>query len=800
MRFPNRLYSRIVTLLLFAFLALACVAADQYPKRPLNDRVVVALVAGAALPESMVADIQVHGLNFHPSEQYLSRLAQIGANAAVIDTLKKAKVTAPEKGDSHPDDATVLEHLFLAGEKLKAKSYIEAAKEVTSASRSLEDHPEMAFVVGQIMWQEETFAPASVLYSKLIDLDPEFPEVHSKFSFVLYRIENNERGVAEAKAALARMPNNAEAHKNMAVNLEAMKQFDAAIAEYQTALMIKPDYTAVHGNLGVLYHDRGEYRKAIAEYRKSLAFDPADAMTHHNISLDLKMVDELGTAMSELKEAIRLGPNHPHWRMELADLLVDAGDRDGGIEEFRKLIRMSPDSSYCHSCFGALLWKADRVDEAAREYRIAIQLDAEDADSHYGLGLILNRKNQQDEALKELLEATKLGYDSWGVHQQLANIYFARKQYDDAATEIKQAISIDPSNGFLHEQLADILVALGKTEEASQEYREAVGFQGRDTSEASDADRKLGALYEKLGRYSAALLAYRGMYEAFPCEKTKADYEAARSRLSSHLPLAAVQDSPAASNESPEASSVRWVEKSKDMQIAMTEKRWKDADELGNEAIAVAEQMQPQDGRLVATIGLMGMNYRMQKRFDEAEQQYLKALKVSEKLLGTTNLQTMYALSALGQFYFETKNYPQTVEYMSRSLALAQTLYGPTYGYELLDMIAQAYKEQHMFDKAEDAYKRMLAADETKNGPSSPSSAAGLEHLGVLYCDMGKYEDARSSLERAVAIEQKQFGPNSPSLDRPLNELARALRGLGKQDEAKALDHRRELLAQNQTR
>src|SRR5205085_5921582 len=109
-----------------------------------------------------------------------------------------------------------------------------------------------------------------------------------------------------------------------------------------------------------------------------------------------------------------------------------------------------------------------------------------------------------------------------------------------------------------------------------------------------------------------------------------------------------------------------------------------------------------------------------------------RALELSEQLLGPNDLNTMYALSAVGGSYFEAKQYPEAVDYYSRSFELAQKLYGPTYGYELLDSIGQSYAAQRKFDKAEDAYKRMLAADEVKNGPASPSSAAGLEHLGLV--------------------------------------------------------------------
>src|SRR5579859_7076963 len=185
MRFPKRSIAKFFTLFLALISSLPLFSADQYPKHPLNERVVVALVAGSSLPESIAVDVRDHGLTFHPAQAYLSRLQQIGAGPAVIAALQNAKINAV--GSSNPDDSKVLEHLFLAGEKMKANKLMDAAMQLTSASNSLQDYPELAFVMGDVMRQEGAFAQAAQLYSQLIEIDPEFPEVHTKNALVLYK-------------------------------------------------------------------------------------------------------------------------------------------------------------------------------------------------------------------------------------------------------------------------------------------------------------------------------------------------------------------------------------------------------------------------------------------------------------------------------------------------------------------------------------------------------------------------------------------------------------------------------------
>src|SRR5690349_21231044 len=87
---------------LFLFLASAFAADSQYPKAPMNERVVAALVVGGSLPESIAADIRDYGVNFHPDEGYLSRLQKGGAAPIVLDALRHAKTFKAVSAGSLP--------------------------------------------------------------------------------------------------------------------------------------------------------------------------------------------------------------------------------------------------------------------------------------------------------------------------------------------------------------------------------------------------------------------------------------------------------------------------------------------------------------------------------------------------------------------------------------------------------------------------------------------------------------------------------------------------------------------------
>jgi tetratricopeptide (TPR) repeat protein len=59
------------------------------------------------------------------------------------------------------------------------------------------------------------------VYEKILQENPEFPEAHTKLSYLMYRLGDPEKGLREAKSALTRTPKNAEAHKNAGLALES---------------------------------------------------------------------------------------------------------------------------------------------------------------------------------------------------------------------------------------------------------------------------------------------------------------------------------------------------------------------------------------------------------------------------------------------------------------------------------------------------------------------------------------------------------------------------------------------------
>jgi tetratricopeptide (TPR) repeat protein len=203
----RRRFSSAVVSIVLLLASGAALATDRVP-RALNRREVVALVGARVLPETMAADIASSGLKFRPDDAFLERLRAAGAGEAVTNALRGAKAVADEPA---ADDS--LEHLFRAAEKANRDDVLGAAREIAAVDGNFESDPELAFVMADLFERVEQFKKAALVYSQIATVDPEFPEIHAKLAYALYRAGENDRAISEARAALERTPTNREAQQ-----------------------------------------------------------------------------------------------------------------------------------------------------------------------------------------------------------------------------------------------------------------------------------------------------------------------------------------------------------------------------------------------------------------------------------------------------------------------------------------------------------------------------------------------------------------------------------------------------------
>jgi tetratricopeptide (TPR) repeat protein len=792
---------------LVMFVSVFSLAAQSSPSpRPLGKSELLALVAGEVLTENIVSDIGLNGLEFTPDASYRSLLKTAGADPKVLAAMDAAKVVSGGKPES-PAYAVLLRHLSRAGNMIRASHFDEAAAELTAslAPDMGTEKPAIGFVMGMVLIGQQRWEQAGQVYEEILRLDPGFQEVHSRLTLTCLNSGDPAEALRQAKAALAQNPNNATAHLNGGLALGQLGNLDAAKSEILQAIRCKPDYELAYYDLGILLHDQRDFDGAIAQYKKALALKPEDVQARYNLGVVYGDKGDFVSAIREYREVKRRDPHKLDARQNLGAALMH-NDPAAAITEFRELAALAPDFPLCHVCLGSAYSRTGRYPEAEKELRLAMELDPASPDPHIGLGRVLETEGKYDEALREYREAQRLD-DSNGVpFADAGRILLLKKDFPAAIAELNRAEQLDPTSWTSHDLRGRALEASGDLASAIAEYQEALSLAPKEI----EARLHLAMALEHKGDWPAALDTYRRAAIDEPAPKVgvpevrfdaENKYQSAQERFQQHLAdLRAAGKAPEATALEARLGAVNSTANLDErfhaaMQVsskAIAEKRFNDAENSAKEAVSIAEQIRPQDGRLPEAVGQLGNVYAWRMDFKNAEDAYKHQLTLVEKLYGPQSPMVTGALQNLAMTALAQKDFAGAAALFSRAVDLNQKTYGEdsTAAADSLRGLAHVYAMQRDFANSESTLLRVVRIYETMYGPADNRLSIPLTSLCQVYDQWDKPDKSEPCHARLVALVEAQFGANSPYLVRDLTAEAQALRKLGRDDEAAKLERR----------
>jgi len=799
--------------LLIASLALSSSAAPGTPPHPLRQTELLALVAGNALPENIVNEIRARGVAFRPDDSFRTQLTNAGAAPSILAALDGAKAPVQDTAEDKSDPALV-QHIAAAAKLMNEKHYDEAADELTATLKGNFEKFEIGFVMGELLRQQERWAEAAAVYTEVLNESSDFPDARTHLSYALHRIGEFDAALREAKAALARTPENAEAHRCAGIALADLRKYDASEAEFHEALRIKPDFALVHYDLGVTFYEKGDKANAIAEYRKTLALDARHINARYNLANTLDELRNFDDAIREFREAKRLAPSRFDIRMNLSTALIDANLIPQAVVELRELEVMAPNSAMCHTALGNALYMKPDLKEAEKEYRTAANLDPSDPEIRLSLGTIYEDQKQYDSALEEYRRAEELDENSSHAHRNIGRVLLAMKQVQAALKELKQAADLAPGEAPIHDYYGQALRLSGDLDTAVSEFRESLNLDSKQV----DVRLSLAAALEKKGDWVAALDQYhrasidddldpltRGFNVPFRSYDAVQKYKEAQERFSQHL--TSLKEAGKASEAAELQKTLRDTRSSAKasdkldalMQMgwqAVTGQRYDEAESNYRQALQIAETLRPPDARLVSVLGHLGNMAASRKDFTAAGAFFERQLKVAEEISGPQNPMAvtlplrLLAMNALAQ-----KDFASAKKFVQRALDANKKFYGDnSAGYaDVLPVMASVYRSQEDYEHAEpylvqavDIEKKLYEYDPSYSGMGMNK----LWNLCAFYEEWGKPEKLESCDRRLIPVLEKLGGPDTHFLEASLTRQAKTLRTLGRPDEADKIEQR----------
>ena len=232
---------------------------------------------------------------------------------------------------------------------------------------------------------------------------------------------HNEHGqynlaIEQAKAALAKNPNDAEAHFQLGVSYSNTKQMRLAYEEFMTAAQLDPkgklenaennirSNWARHFNSGVAEYQAQNFMGAAEEFEEAVAADPRQIKGWLNLAKVYSSVSDEDTTYQvkafEIADTLlaKIDKEDEEYGDVLAlagRLLILRGDKEQAREIFEKLMMDDPANfEILEDVSNGLIAERDYVNaalflELAADGRL--KTDSEDFDVYYNLGVCYNK-------------------------------------------------------------------------------------------------------------------------------------------------------------------------------------------------------------------------------------------------------------------------------------------------------------------------------------------------------------------------------------------------------------------------
>jgi tetratricopeptide (TPR) repeat protein len=765
-------------------------ANSQTSQKAISASQLMALQAGNVLPANLVHEIGLRGLSFNPDSNFREALNNVERN--------------------------LIRQITTAGAHLRNKQYDQAVNELSKALQGSFATPEAGFVMGEVLRQKQDWQQSAMVYEYVLQHQPNFPEIHTKLSFVLYRSGEYDEALREAKTALATNPQNPEAHKNAGLALDSLGKLDAAIAEYKAALTLTSDYAMVHYDLGNLYLNRQDYDNAIPEYKKAIALDPTNTDTHTNLGNAYRAKGQIGLAISEQREAKRLDPNSPIIRENLASVLMSQNPNEA-IAELQEMEKLFPESEVCHLCLArGLLWRGD-TKAAEAEFQKAIHLDPSDSQPHMSLGEMHEGNKEFDAALGEFRFAEKLDPNGAEKHLAVGRVLLAKNDAAGAIAELQQAEALSASDPSIHDMYGQALLATKQNDLAISEFKEAVAIDPKQSHwmfELASALEKTGDWIGALEQYKKAALTEAGANRdhrpgdtVYYTSEAEDGYKAAQERFAEHVKALNFAGKTAEAknlqdriqvvdNSGDLASKVQMAIQSGDQ--AATMHKYEDCEKSYKEAVELAEHLPPGDADMIQALKKLGTLYTFQHNYQDAAAVFHRELAIIEKTYGANSERATDPLYSLAGVAYTQKNYVEEENYFARSLDINLKLFGESSERteDNFRTMSFALTSQKQWAKAEPYLLRAVKAAETRKGTDSYDVMMSLPLLCDLYDSWNRPDKSQPCWHRTVTLMEAQWGQNEPDVASYIDSEANALRQLGRTGEADQLAQRSAKLKQ----
>jgi tetratricopeptide (TPR) repeat protein len=483
---------------------------------------------------------------------------------------------------------------------------------------------------------------------------------------------------------------------------------------------------------------------------------------------------------------LRWDPTNEGGLEQLSQLLMDEGRASDAIELLNKAAAEST-SSTLYDLLGDAYAQTHDYAKSEEAYKKAVEGDPDEASHRKGLAQALLTEEKFPQALEEYKRLAELEPENPDNYLRLSQIYRHLNQFDLAESNIVHAKQLAPGNLEVTYNEALLYDAQGRFDDAAHVLADAIaGLTGQGDSASNP--NALAILYEELGRiyrekedYASAERSYEELGKLGPEESKRAQMLLIDTYRESHEIDRAISETQKAlkdndkdrgltvtyaillgeKGQTDEAEKVlrgMFKHNAEDQEVYLDlaqvqerGRRYADAEQSAMKAEELASGAPEKE----AAWFMLGAIYERQKKYEQSEAEFKKALEADPK-----------NAAVLNYYGYELADRGVRLEEATAMIhhALEQEPSNGAY----LDSMGWVYYKQNKLAEAEEYLKK--AVDRSAHDPTI------LGHLGDVYAKMGRTERAAALWEKALSEWQHAL-PADYEADK-VSELDQRLKNL----------------------
>jgi tetratricopeptide (TPR) repeat protein len=667
---------------------------------------------------------------------------------------KTAEAAAPA-----PDRATAYYHYAMA------KSYEDEA--------SSEGRPDMV-------------SRAIEEYKVALSTDPASAQLNNGLAEIYFRTGRIKEAEVTARQTLKNDPDNIDAHKLLGrLYLRQLSEgqntppsaqqtaLDLAVKEFETIIVLNPKSVEDRLLLGQLYTIKHDAKKAEEQFNAARAIEPDSEEVVLNMA---RLYAESGDIAHAAKviEAIPVADRSPKMEFTLGAAYDQLKQLKDAIAAYQRASDMDPGDARTTSALAQALLNDNQLDEALKQYKQLADADPDDASTLIRIGDIQRRQKKFEEALAtfrkagEKLPAThtlevelEIGYNTGLLLDALNRIDEAAQTYAkmvDLASHANGAYTAEErvNRAVFLERLAAIYSQQNKLDQAVATWQKLIDMGGE---QAVGGYRGQIDAYTEAKNFDRAAEIAKKAVAANP-KDTELKMILAEELIDQGKDDQGIQVAKAVVDAAPNdrANLVSLGH------LYARLRRWKEAEDL----YARAEPLTTKKEDKLYLFYVRGEMAERQKKYDQAEQIFLRALELEPDNAATLNY-LGYMLADKGE---KGTRLPEALKYIRKAIEEE-----PTNG-AILDSLGWVYYKLGQYELAEENMLHAIARDQ-----SDPTVH---DHLGDLYEKTGRIRLAAAQWELALAGFKKSAAADIEPGDvaKVQHKLDTAHTKLAKQDSA----------------